>query len=165
MLTMPGLLLPVSLVSFPNKMPSHFPLAFILAEILFIRNKQQKIDRKFLGIFRIRNWGRSSCLGLSSTACQVNSTGSAGQNTFYTQFRVLVKYWQLLFLPINQHLDYYFTISTTLWGVKELLGLRAIPADHCTWGLAFHEEMACGFICHFLVLPDPFPRIKHHPNP
>jgi len=32
-----------------------------------------------------------------------------------TQFRVIVTYLRLLFIPLNQNLDYYYPISRTLW--------------------------------------------------
>ncbi|MCU0370457.1 MAG: hypothetical protein MUC31_03490, partial [Bacteroidales bacterium] len=102
-----------------------FPVAFILAEIFFIRNNEQKIDRKFLVIF-------SSLIALIILmGILVNGLPSeydkiSRSHYLLTQFRVIAKYWQLIFLPVNQHLDYYFTISTTLWSAKELAGLALI---------------------------------------
>ena len=102
-----------------------FPLAFILTEILFIRNAQQKIDRKFL-----RNLsaavGAIIVLLLIITGLPAEFDKISRTEYLYTQFRVLVKYWQLLFLPVNQHLDYNFPVSVTLWGAKELLSLGFI---------------------------------------
>jgi len=102
-----------------------FPLAFILVEILFIRNNEEKIDRKFLGIFSAAV-AVIIILGLVINGLPVEYERISRTDYLYTQFRVLVKYWQLLILPINQHLDYYFTVSTTLWGVKELVSLGVI---------------------------------------
>ena len=102
-----------------------FPLAFILAEIFFIRNSQQKIDRKFLAIFASAI-GVIIVLGLAINGIPSEFDKISRADYLVTQFRVLVKYWQLLFLPINQHLDYYFTISNSLWGVKELVSLGAL---------------------------------------
>jgi len=102
-----------------------FPLAFILVEILFIRNAEEKIDRKFLGIFS-GIVGVIILLGLIIQGLPVEYEKISRTEYLYTQFRVIVKYWQLLFLPVNQHLDYYFTVSTSLWGVKELLSLGFI---------------------------------------
>jgi tetratricopeptide (TPR) repeat protein len=99
-----------------------FPLAFILAEILFIRNKELKIDRKFLGIFSAII-GAGLLLALVVNGLPREFDRISRSQYLFTQFRVLMKYWQLLLLPVNQHLDYYFTISMNLWGAKELLGL------------------------------------------
>jgi tetratricopeptide (TPR) repeat protein len=99
-----------------------FPVAFILAEIFFIRNEEQKIDRKFVAIFSSAV-GVIILLGLIINGLPSEFDKISRSNYLYTQFRVLVKYWQLLFLPVNQHLDYYFTVSNSLWGTKELLSL------------------------------------------
>jgi len=99
-----------------------FPVAFILAEIFFIRDEQQKIDRKFLTIFSSAV-GVIIMLGLVINGLPSEYDKISRSDYLFTQFRVLVKYWQLLFLPINQHLDYFFTVSDSLWGAKELLSL------------------------------------------
>jgi len=99
-----------------------FPLAFILVEIFFIRNEQQKIDRKFLAIFS-SVIGGIILLGIIINGLPSEYEKISRSEYLFTQFRVLFKYWQLLFLPINQHLDYYWPISLSLWGKKELLSL------------------------------------------
>jgi tetratricopeptide (TPR) repeat protein len=109
-----------------------FPLAFILVEILFIRNEQQKIDRKFLAIFS-SVIGGIILLGVIISGLPSEYEKISRSEYLFTQFRVLFKYWQLLFLPINQHLDYYWPISISLWGKKELLGLLFLV---CTIALA-----------------------------
>jgi tetratricopeptide (TPR) repeat protein len=102
-----------------------FPVAFILVEALFIRNQEEKIDRRFLGLLS-GFVGLFIVLGIIIQGLPVEYQRISRLEYLYTQFRVLVKYWQLLFLPINQHLDYYFTVSLSLWGVKELLSLAFI---------------------------------------
>jgi tetratricopeptide (TPR) repeat protein/uncharacterized membrane protein YwzB len=42
-------------------------------------------------------------------------------NYLFTQFSVIVKYIQLLFLPVNQILDYDFPISNTFFEIRTLL--------------------------------------------
>jgi protein O-mannosyl-transferase len=97
-----------------------FPLAFILVETLFIRNDQMKIDRKFLTVFS-SIIGIFVLLGLIFYGLPMEYNKISRSEYLLTQFRVIVKYWQLLFLPVNQHLDYYWPISVSLWSVKELL--------------------------------------------
>jgi len=102
-----------------------FPLAFILVEIMFIRREQQKIDRKFLTVFA-SIVGVIIVLGLSIKGLPAEYDKISRADYLITQFRVIVKYWQLLFLPVNQHLDYYFVVSDSLWGAKELASLGVI---------------------------------------
>jgi len=99
-----------------------FPLAFILVEVMFIRTPQLKIDKKFLLIISIAV-AAVIIAGVMRVGLPVEFDRISRSEYLFTQFRVLVKYWQLLFLPVNQHLDYYWTISTSLWGTKELLSL------------------------------------------
>jgi protein O-mannosyl-transferase len=99
-----------------------FPLAFILAEVFFIRDDKQKIDRKFLFVLS-SIVGLIILLGLLINGLPAEYDKISRSEYLFTQFRVLVKYWQLLFLPVNQHLDYFFMISMTLWGINELLSL------------------------------------------
>jgi len=47
-------------------------------------------------------------------------------NYLFTQFSVIVKYVQLLFLPINQHLDYDFPISNTFFEIRTLLSFLVL---------------------------------------
>lgn len=104
-----------------------FPLAFILVEIFFIRNEQLKHDRKFL-IVLSSVIGFFILLGIILYGLPREYDKISRGEYLITQFRVMVKYWQLLFLPVNQHLDYYWPISVTLWGAKELLSLLFLLA-------------------------------------
>jgi Tfp pilus assembly protein PilF len=99
-----------------------FLLAFILVEILFIRNEQLKIDRKFLIVFSSAVFVIIA-IGLLIKGIPAEYEKISRSQYLITQFRVMAKYWQLLFLPVNQHLDYYFRISNGLNGITEILGL------------------------------------------
>jgi tetratricopeptide (TPR) repeat protein len=99
-----------------------FPLAFILVEALFIRNAQDKVDRKFFIVLVLLVAGAVT-YGFMQRGLPVEYDKISRSNYFFTQLRVMVKYWQLLLLPVNQHLDYYWRVSSTLWGYRELLSL------------------------------------------
>jgi protein O-mannosyl-transferase len=99
-----------------------FPIAFVLVEILFIRNKEQKIDRRFLAIIAVVV-GAIVAYGILTRGLPSEYNKISRTEYLLTQFRVMAKYWQLLFLPVNQHLDYYWPVSTTLWRTQELLSL------------------------------------------
>jgi protein O-mannosyl-transferase len=104
-----------------------FPLAFILAEIFFIRDEQQKIDRKFLVVLSSAV-GLVILLGLIFNGLPREYEKISRTDYLLTQFRVMVKYWQLLILPVNQHLDYYWPVSNSLWNLKEILSLLFLLA-------------------------------------
>jgi tetratricopeptide (TPR) repeat protein len=116
-----------------------FPLAFILAEVMFIRNQENKIDRRFLAVV-------SSVVGVIILAgIAMNGLPSeydkiSRSEYLLTQFRVMAKYWQLLFLPVNQHLDYYWPISSSLWGYRELLSLAFLLGTIALGVLAFRKN-------------------------
>lgn len=99
-----------------------FPVAFLLVEILFIRNAEQKIDRKFLAI-AASIIGGIIVLGIAINGLPAEYDRITRTEYFLTQLKVTAKYWQLLFLPVGQHIDYYWPISTTLWRLEEMLGL------------------------------------------
>ena len=46
--------------------------------------------------------------------------GTSRGHYFLTQFRVMVTYLRLLFVPLNQNLDYDYSISKTLWEIPTL---------------------------------------------
>ena len=99
-----------------------FPLAFLLAEIFFIRTSEQKIDRKFLLAFS-SVVGLIIILGIAVNGLPREFDKISRPQYLITQFRVMVKYWQLLFLPVNQNLDYFFPVSDTLLSVREMTSL------------------------------------------
>lgn len=98
------------------------PLAILLVEFFFVRNLEGKLYKKYLisfsGILVIL-FLLLVVRGLIPKETLLISRG----DYFVTQFRVLVKYVQLLIFPIYQNLDYDFSISNTLWGVREIISL------------------------------------------
>jgi tetratricopeptide (TPR) repeat protein len=50
-----------------------------------------------------------------------NTTTITSSNYFYTQVSVIVKYIQLLILPVNQNIDYDFPIANTLFNAATLI--------------------------------------------
>jgi hypothetical protein len=147
----------VGLLGFMSKQNAiTFPVAFILAEIFFIRDEQQKIDRKFLTIFSSAV-GVIIMLGLIINGLPSEYDKISRSDYLFTQFRVLVKYWQLLFLPINQHLDYYFTVSGSLWGVKELLSLLFLLITIALGVWLFRKRWLIASFAIFWVLFDTLP--------
>ena len=106
------------------------PFAILLVEFFFFRTKKYSINFKnyrlilliaaFLGIILIFPFKYSF-----SIIKPISPTGHpefviTPVNYFLTQFSVIVKYLQLLFLPINQNLDYDFPISNNFFRIITL---------------------------------------------
>lgn len=96
--------------------------AFIIVEFFFVRNKKGFINKKiiisvfisliaFILIYAI-------IFGLPK---ETNDISRASY--LLTQFKVIVKYFQLLIFPISQNLDYDFAVSHNWFGLSELLSL------------------------------------------
>jgi tetratricopeptide (TPR) repeat protein len=104
-----------------------FPAAFILVELFFIRNKSGKPCRKYLiTIFSIL------CLLVLaifiSGHLPTETDAISRKDYLLTQFRVIVKYIQLVFLPLSQNVDYDFKISSAFWNIPVLGSLLLILA-------------------------------------
>jgi tetratricopeptide (TPR) repeat protein len=75
-------------------------------------------------------------------------------NYLFTQLSVILKYIQLLLLPLRQNLDYDFPISTTFWSAKVLLSLAALLGILWVGLRQFnrHRVLAFGILWFFLTL-------------
>ena len=65
----------------------------------------------------------------------VDSAGVSRWDYFITQFRVVVTYIRLLFLPINQNLDYMYSLSGSFSDMRVIASLLFL---FCLAGLAFY---------------------------
>ncbi|MCD4730814.1 MAG: tetratricopeptide repeat protein, partial [Bacteroidales bacterium] len=101
------------------------PFAIILFEFFFIRNKQGKLFKKYLTI-SLTLLFTGTLIILFSGLLPAETENISRQEYFITQFRVIIKYFQLLIIPIGQNLDYYFPLSETLWAWKEIASLLSI---------------------------------------
>jgi len=106
------------------------PLAIVLFEIFFLQTKKQSIrlkDYRFILLtasllcFIISLFFKFplSIFGPIPPA-QGNTYTITSLNYLFTQFSVIVKYIQLLILPINQNLDYDFPISDNFFELRTL---------------------------------------------
>ena len=102
-----------------------FPAAFILVEFFFLRNTDGKVCKKYLIL--VTSMIVLVALALIVTGHLPEETQAISRKDYLlTQFRVIVKYIQLSFLPIHQNLDYNFIISTSLWNFSVLSSLLVI---------------------------------------
>jgi len=96
-----------------------FPAAFVLVELFFIRNKNGKPYYRYL-ITIVTLLCFLVLAIILSGHLPVETETVSRKNYLLTQFRVIVKYIQLAFLPINQNVDYDFKISSTFWNLPVL---------------------------------------------
>lgn len=98
-----------------------FPLALLLVEVSFIRDNKGKVFKQYLlavsGVIAV-----VFLLGIIMVGIPKEVESITRGQYLLTQFKVIPKYIQLAFLPINQNVDYYWPISKS-FGTKEILGL------------------------------------------
>ncbi len=107
------------------------PFAILLVEIFFLRTQKFSINFKdyrvilliaaLLGLLLIIPLKYSFSIFKTIPPTQGNIYPVTSLNYLLTEFSVIVKYIQLLFLPINQNLDYDFPIANTFFEIRTLL--------------------------------------------
>jgi tetratricopeptide (TPR) repeat protein len=112
------------------------PFAILLFEICFLRTKKISINFKnyrvitimavFLTAILIILLKFSSGIFKPIPPSQYNPYTLTPLNYLFTQFNVIIKYIQLLFLPINQNLDYDFPISNNFFRIRTLLSFLVL---------------------------------------
>jgi len=103
------------------------PFALLLFEFFFIRDKHGKPFTKYI-VVSFSAILIAILLFLLFGQLPRQTEEISRYDYLLTQFRVIVKYFQLLVLPINQNLDYNFQLSTSLFGWKEISSLFFILA-------------------------------------
>lgn len=98
------------------------PLAILIYHFYFLKSSKSQIVKIIIGMVFII--GLCVALIISRynighllTTPQISNNGEEMTSYTYllTQFRVIVKYIQLLFLPISQNVEYYFPLSHSLF--------------------------------------------------
>jgi regulator of sirC expression with transglutaminase-like and TPR domain len=113
------------------------PFAILLTEIFFLRTMKQfsinfrdyrviLITATLLGMIMIIPLKFSFSIFNPLPPMLGHAYTITSFNYFLTQFSVIVKYIQLLFLPVNQVLDYDFPISTTFFEIRTLLSFLVL---------------------------------------
>ncbi|HOY31081.1 MAG TPA: tetratricopeptide repeat protein [Bacteroidales bacterium] len=111
------------------------PAAIILLEIFFVQTRKISVNFRnyrvillvaaFAGIlvFAFFNFSFSVFDPLPPLESEGRTYTITPRNYFFTQFSVIVKYIQLLILPVNQNLDHDITISNNFFEIKTWLSL------------------------------------------
>jgi tetratricopeptide (TPR) repeat protein len=113
------------------------PFAIVLFEFFFLRVKKQlSINFRdyrllflmaiFLGVILIIPLKYSFTIFKPIPPSLGNAYTVTSLNYLLTQFSVIIKYIQLLFLPINQNLDYDFPVSNSFFDIKTLLSFLVL---------------------------------------
>ncbi|NQV17424.1 MAG: tetratricopeptide repeat protein [Armatimonadetes bacterium] len=130
-----------------------FPLAMLLFELFFIRNRENKLFKKYLIIsFSVL---LLVFLAIAFSGNLPKETEKISRiNYLITQFRIIVKYIQLLILPVHQNLDYNFFASTTFWNLKEIGSFLIILSLLISGVLLFRKQrvLSFGIFWFFLTL-------------
>jgi protein O-mannosyl-transferase len=138
------------------------PFAIVLFELFFLRTKQPSINFKdyrvfllivaFLMILIIIPLRFSFNVFKPIAASSMNTVTIAPLNYLLTQFTVILKYIQLLFVPVNQNLDYDFPISNTLFSVVTFLSFLGLLSLIILAVLSFKKYRIISFgIVWFLI--------------
>jgi protein O-mannosyl-transferase len=116
------------LAMFSKEMTITLPFMILLYEWCFFREKG--IDRKHVIPFFVTLIIIPITMAVTKFVnfeemrlMRETSPGILPSNYFLTQFRVIVTYIRLLFIPVNQNLDYDYSISTTLFNMPTLFSL------------------------------------------
>ncbi len=104
-----------------------FPAAFALVELFFIRTAGGKPCRKYLTAF-ISLLCLIVLLVVLTGHLPAETDTITRKDYLLTQFRVIINYIQLLFVPVNQNIDYDIGLSTTLWSFPVIGSLLIILA-------------------------------------
>jgi tetratricopeptide (TPR) repeat protein len=112
------------------------PLAILLTELFFLRTKRLSINFKdyrliisiavFTGIMLIIPLKYSFRIFDTIHPAGANVYTITPVNYLFTQFSVIVKYIQLLILPINQNFDYDFPVTNNFFEIRTLLSFLVL---------------------------------------
>jgi len=128
-----GSLISAFMAVFSKENAFTLPFAIVLVEIFFLQTKKFSVNFKdyrvilliavFLSFIII--YFLKFPLSIFDPIPPSQSRGSiytiTSLNYLFTQFSVIIKYIQLLILPINQNIDYDFPISNSFFEIRALL--------------------------------------------
>ena len=103
------------------------PIAFILLEILFIRNSENKINWKLVTAISVVFFS-FVVIFIFKVGLPIEADNVSRETYLLTQINVLVTYIRLLFLPINLNLDYDFPLTTSLFDITTIIDLIILAA-------------------------------------
>jgi protein O-mannosyl-transferase len=140
------------------------PPALLLFELFFFRIKKLSINFRdyrvllfiaaFLSVIIFLAFQFSSAILNSIPPSNGNNYTITPINYLFTQFSVILKYIQLLFLPVNQNLDYDFPISESFFTPRTLLSFLVLLMILVLAAFLYkrHRILSFGIFWFFLTL-------------
>jgi tetratricopeptide (TPR) repeat protein len=140
------------------------PVAIVLFEFFFLRTKGHSINFRdyrvllltaaLLGIILIIPLKFSFSIFKPIPPRLGNAYTITPFNYLFTEFSVILKYIQLLFLPVNQKLDYDFPISNTFFEIRPLVSFTVLLSLIILAVLSFkrYRIISFGIFWFFLTL-------------
>jgi protein O-mannosyl-transferase len=140
------------------------PFAVILTEFFFLKTKKLSVNFRdyriilliamILGTIIVIFFKFSFSIFDTILPTQGHTFTITPINYLFTQFTVILKYIQLLFLPINQSLDYDFRISNNFFEIRTLLSFVVLLALFIL-GIFFYKKqrvISFGIFWFFLTM-------------
>ena len=138
------------------------PVAIFMTEIFFLRKEKKWLNLKdyriwliviaFSGIilFILHNYSISVFDPILPSKGRTYTITPS--NYLFTQFSVILKYIQLLVVPLNQRIDYIFPISETLFNARTLSSLLVIISLIISAVFLFKKSRVLSFSILFFFL-------------
>lgn len=118
------------LAMFTKEMAISLPFIILLYEFYFLKSDKEKINLKYVKPFFILlliiplvMWLSKSVNFIEMRRANESVANISVWNYALTQFKVVATYIRLLFLPLNQNLDYDYPLSKALFEFPTLAGL------------------------------------------
>ena len=150
-----GSLIAIVLAMLTKENAFTLPFAIVLFELFFLRTKKLSINFKdyrmillmaaFLGVILIIPLKYSFSIFKPIPPSLWHPYILTPSNYFLTQFSVIIKYIQLLFLPINLNVDYDFPISNNFFGIRTFLSFLVLLSLIILAIFLFHRSRVISF--------------------
>lgn len=98
------------------------PVAFILFELIFIRNNEGKISVRAIAIIATLISAGVILILLQGVHTRDDQSAISRLDYLLTQFRAIPHYFRLILLPYGQNIDHHFIVSSS-FGFDEIVGL------------------------------------------
>jgi len=102
-----------------------YPLVILLVEIYFVRSKENKLNKRFIFSYLIVLLFLVTYRYLSGGLPVVHAETSR-LDYLFTEFKVIITYLRLLFVPYNQQVFYDYPVSKSLFEIPVFLSVIAL---------------------------------------
>ncbi len=130
-----------------------YPLAILLVEIYFVRNKDNRLNKPFIFSYVIILLALI-LYKLFSSGLPVVHAGTLRLEYFFTELRVIITYIRLLFIPFNQQVFYDYPAYKSFFELPVILSFLLIILILCTAVYLYkrNELISFGIVWFFLTI-------------